>query len=107
MVSASMLSASALCAFTHLTVIALLVASAQAYWSMRMPAYILPGPNALMAGALAARTTLAQSERMCAGRAAMRRETATPTCSPAWDVCGRGLGTGMYTARILLPSSST
>ncbi len=51
-------------------------------------------------------TTLKQSDRTWAGRAAIRRERATPRCSPACDVCGRELGTGMYTARILLPSSS-
>ncbi len=107
MVSAFMLSDSALCAFTQLTVVSLLAASARAYWSMRMPAYILPAPKALFAGALAARTTFAQSDRTWAARATMRREMATPRCSPACDVWGRELGTGMYTARILLPSPST
>ncbi len=71
------------------------------------PAYILAAESALLVGAVAARTTLAQSERMCAGRTAMRRETATPTCSPAWDVCGKCRGTGRYTARTLSPPSVT
>ncbi len=106
-VSASIPSASALCALTQLTNVPLLAASERAYRSISMPAYILLGPSALQAGALAARTTFAQSDLTCAGRAAIWREMATPRCSPACDVCGNELGTGIYTARILLPSSST